>query len=174
MLEELSTMTNKFIDDVKKRVNILIESSANLTIENGKKRLDELHEILKAESDLLEERIKIIKNCSIADVEQAVHTSKQKIMLEKTAISSVITSAKNDIDEQMKNLKDELSLILNNGINVLQQQIQTTQQKIKDMEEEMIKNLDKKFIDRLDQIIIDNKSLVIKSIISAIFKRKKG
>lgn len=173
MLEELTTMTNKLFEDVKKRVNTLIESSANIAIDNGKQRLDELREILKTESDLLEERIKAVKNNSIVDVEQAVQLSKQKLMIEKTAISSLITAAKKETDDQMNQLKEQLSLVFDNGLSTLKQQIETSQQQFKQLEEEMFQTLDKKFTERLDQIIIDNKSLIVKSLISAIFKRKR-
>ena len=110
ILNDLNASTVKLIDDVKTRATSIIESAVNLSIDGGKKRLDELRDILKSESDMLEQRIKVLKNTSMADIDQRSNDFCQKIQ----EIHQKLTIEKGEIDNLLKSTEDQLKrLILN-------------------------------------------------------------
>lgn len=172
ILDELTNTTNKLIEDVRNRAHSIIEGAVNISIDNGKRRLEELREMLKAESDLLEERIKTVKNNSIGDIEQRVQTINQKFALEKSSINAITGNVKEQVDSQIQKLQNEAATILQNEKERLKVQIEAVELKAEEFEKNLLESMEKKFAEKLDQIILENRGLIIKSIVVAIFKRK--
>jgi len=172
VLDELTNTTNKFIEDVQKRAHSIVEGAVNISIDNGKKRLDELREMLKAESDLLEERIKAVKSNSIGDIEQRAQLINQRFAVEKSKIDAIAGNVKEQVDSQIQKLQNEAATILQNEKERLKAQIESVEQKAKELEKNLLENMEKKFAEKLDKIVLENRGLIIKSLIAAIFKRK--
>lgn len=177
ILSDLNASTIKLIDDVKTRATSIIESAVNLSIDGGKKRLDELREILKSESDMLEQRIKVLKNTSMADIDQRSNEFFQKIqeMHQKLIIE------KNEIDQLLKSTEDVLKKFILNSTTTATLNLKTLLEEKKteatamfiEKQNEWLPKLEKEFENKLDDIIYKNKGQIIKSIIKAIFTRRK-
>lgn len=173
LFDNVNKKSNELINDVQKRTSTIIESTVNLSIDNGKKRIDELRKSFKSELDNIEERLELLKKNNTADFEQNIQIISSRILSEKEKFESSAYDIKNKLYNSVKLLQhDTIETIQNEKIK-LQSIINESKEELEVIKQSFLDELELSFLKKLEYMIADNKVAIIKILIKSIFNFKK-